>query len=285
MAGTGMGRPRAYTAGELIVRQGDDGREAFLLTAGEAELLHGKADGQQSTTRLLINGNAFGEMGLIPGRAYSCTVRAKTAVEVLAIDAATLDAAFGPDSQAVRDFLLGVLENLRVSRQALPSPPGPSVHSVRDATAPDMPERSVRLLARTALSREILGGEESVLIATFPYCVGRATGNPAEDTSNENDLLVKDRRPYSVSRRHFSLEWEGGTCYFRDVGSRLGSVVNGLQVGGGASALLKVPLRPGRNSVHLGIRRGRLSFTFVVEGALGGPRDNIWRRLWRRLSG
>ena len=148
-----------------------------------------------------------------------------------------------------------------------------------------MPARSVRILARTAFSRETLDGEESLVVTRFPYCVGRAAGNAPEDGSGENDLLLKDRRPYSVSRRHFSLEWDGDVCYFRDVGSRLGNLVNGLRVGGNTPGPVKVALKPGRNSVHLGVRRGKLSFTFIVEGAVWARGDSGWRRLWRRTFG
>ena len=285
MAGKDIGKARVYAAGDLIARQGDDGREAFLLTAGEAELTRRQADGREGAVRLLGRGSAFGEMGLIPGRAYTATVKARTGVEVLAIDAEAVGAAFAPGAGAVREFFLGALENLRVNSQG---PPG-AAESVGGSSAssmkPGMPDRSVWILARTALSRETLDGEASLLVTAFPYRVGRATGNAAEDASNGNDLLLKDRRPYSISRKHFSIEWAGDACCFQDAGSRLGSIVNGRRVGGNTPGPVKVSLKPGRNSVHLGARRGKLSFTFIVEGALRAPGDSGWRRLWRRLSG
>jgi len=81
---------RTYQPNEVLIQQGDEANEFFLLLKGEVEILRETADGQQELiTRLCRRGDYFGEMGLLSKDAKrTATVRAadKRAVEVLIIE-------------------------------------------------------------------------------------------------------------------------------------------------------------------------------------------------------
>jgi glucose-6-phosphate 1-dehydrogenase len=67
-------RPRAASAGEVIVRKGDVGSEMFLICRGEVEVLGD--DGEVKA--VLRDGDCFGEVALVFSELRTATVRAKT---------------------------------------------------------------------------------------------------------------------------------------------------------------------------------------------------------------
>lgn len=72
-----------FTPGDVILREGSPGREAFLLLDGEVEI---RLRGHLVATRAA--GDLIGEMALLSHGPRSATVRARTTVRALAIDAA-----------------------------------------------------------------------------------------------------------------------------------------------------------------------------------------------------
>jgi glucose-6-phosphate 1-dehydrogenase len=77
-------RPRAVSAGEVIVRKGEAGSEMYLIARGEAEVL-GDAGQVWSTLR---EGDCFGEMALLLSEPRTATVRATTPCDLLVLDKA-----------------------------------------------------------------------------------------------------------------------------------------------------------------------------------------------------
>ncbi len=75
---------QAYLPGEVVVRQGDVGREFFFILEGDAEVCRG--EGEAATTVAALNPvQLFGEMALLTGEPRSATIVAKTRLEVLVI--------------------------------------------------------------------------------------------------------------------------------------------------------------------------------------------------------
>jgi hypothetical protein len=85
-----MGRLRRFAPGEAIVRQGETGREMYVMVEGTGDVWGGSG---ASRTRLmtLARGDVFGEMALVRGEQRSADVVARDAVEVLEIDQTFLD--------------------------------------------------------------------------------------------------------------------------------------------------------------------------------------------------
>lgn len=81
--------PRRFEDRETIIREGDEGDECFLVTAGIAEVVGRDLIGQEAPIALLRPGQTFGELALIgEGRPRTATVRARPVVETLSMSRA-----------------------------------------------------------------------------------------------------------------------------------------------------------------------------------------------------
>lgn len=65
-----------FDDGEIIVREGDESREMFIIRMGSVDVLKHVA-GHEVTLTTLERGNFFGEMSLLEGLPRSATVRAR----------------------------------------------------------------------------------------------------------------------------------------------------------------------------------------------------------------
>ena len=77
-------RPTRYAAGEMIVREGDDGSSLFVVRSGEASVTLDEAEGEIAH---LGPGAFFGEMSLLTGEPRTATVTAATDCELIEIGA------------------------------------------------------------------------------------------------------------------------------------------------------------------------------------------------------
>lgn len=73
-----------FGAGDIIVREGDESRELYILQSGSAEVVK-KSGGKDVRLTQLKKGHFFGEMSLLEGTARSATVRALEKTRVLVI--------------------------------------------------------------------------------------------------------------------------------------------------------------------------------------------------------
>jgi hypothetical protein len=85
-----MGVLREFRDGDVIVQQGTNGREMYLILEGDAEVRVDKAGGAGVEVKKLIRGDIFGEIALITGEKRSANVIASGAVNVLQIDERSL---------------------------------------------------------------------------------------------------------------------------------------------------------------------------------------------------
>jgi uridine kinase len=99
--------PRDVSAGECVVRQGDEAGAMYFVASGVARLeRYGMALGQ------LHEGECFGELGLFTGRKRAASVRAVTDMRLWVLDE-TSWAALNRDEPAVAArLLLGVVDGL-----------------------------------------------------------------------------------------------------------------------------------------------------------------------------
>ena len=85
-----MLRPTTFNAGELIFRQGDEGRAAFVIQSGAVEIF------LNSTSEAIVlarfqAGELFGELALIDGSPRSAGARAMTRCEILCLEKREFD--------------------------------------------------------------------------------------------------------------------------------------------------------------------------------------------------
>jgi hypothetical protein len=102
-------------------------------------------------------------------------------------------------------------------------------------------------------------------VRQFPFFIGR------QDKSILNDLAIPDSRPWQVSRRHAHLICREGRIGVMDLGSTLGTLVNGRQLGG--PTLDPGPVFFGANGgeLILGKRESPYVFDVAVSDSAAKP--------------
>ena len=88
---------RTYEAGKVVVAEGDEGVEAFLIVDGSARVTK-SVNGTERKLAELHAGDVFGEMAIFSNNRRSSTVTASSRLEVQVVTASTLSAATGLDS-------------------------------------------------------------------------------------------------------------------------------------------------------------------------------------------
>ncbi len=83
---------RLFSSGEVVVRQGDESSELFIILKGEVVIVleNGKLTASQEVARLGA-GQFFGEMALVTGERRKATVKAGSECELLVIDHAAFE--------------------------------------------------------------------------------------------------------------------------------------------------------------------------------------------------
>ena len=91
----GLHLPRkTFAPGELIVREGDKGDEAYMIVAGRCRAFR-TVDGVEETLATMEPGDAFGEMALILFEPRAASVVAIDDVTVTVLDQATMNEGLG----------------------------------------------------------------------------------------------------------------------------------------------------------------------------------------------
>ena len=104
--------PVKYSAGDIIVRQGDLADKFYIITKGQVEVVREQDSGQELVVTRLGEGQYFGEIGLMHGGKRMATIRAAADVEVLALDRNTF-------SNLMAESEMSREEMDRVTRQRL----------------------------------------------------------------------------------------------------------------------------------------------------------------------
>ena len=83
-------QPISYQAGEIIFRENDEGKGAFIIQEGKIEIFISDAQKSLTVTRLHA-GEIFGELALIDGAPRSAGARSLTQCELLFIEKREFD--------------------------------------------------------------------------------------------------------------------------------------------------------------------------------------------------
>jgi pSer/pThr/pTyr-binding forkhead associated (FHA) protein len=101
-------------------------------------------------------------------------------------------------------------------------------------------------------------------LGRLPFRVGRLPVEGEDQPTEVNDLRLSDTQPFNVSRSHFAIERVPDGVQVRDRGSYVGTIVNGVPVGGHRH-VATVPLAVGENEVVAGGARSPFRFRVVVS--------------------
>ena len=99
-----------FEPGDIVLTEGDRGDSLYVITTGTVKtFVRDTAQGGQLLMRRLRDGDFFGEISVLSGKARSATVTAATHCEMLELDRATLDqitASYPHVRQVLEEFYL-----------------------------------------------------------------------------------------------------------------------------------------------------------------------------------
>lgn len=231
-----MANSMKFNADDVLFQQGDPSGCVLWIKHGEVEVLreHGDASVLIGHVR---GGEWLGEMGVIENRRRSATARASMngAAEVFSaqefLDWVSRDATLARDLIQRLSIRLRTVED-KIAGDLLPETPS-SVNAGHDEALSDeiVPsDAPIALIARFDALRASIG--ESLLpIERLPFVVGRATTAGESAPLRQPDLCIHDYQPFRLSRDHFMISRNQDRLLVTDLGSTLGTVVNGQAIG------------------------------------------------------
>lgn len=259
-----------FPAGVRLFAQGDYSEESYRILEGSVEI--SIDDGNSKVVLATLGaGEMFGEMGMIERLPRSATARALTVLKVEVITEEDFNDFLARGGPILVPYLTTIFERLRVTNerlreahQQLDELQSPSERTQVKALVPAsigegrvlLEPDSEETCAQSALQRKEL--------TSFPYVLGRRADLAAcVDLFSKTRLLIGDRMPYSVSRTHCAIEKEKGAYFVQDRDSKLGTIVNGVSLGG-SSKESRARLKVGVNTLVLGPVKSAIRFVLTV---------------------
>lgn len=247
-------RTRTFADGETLLQAGGDHEAGYVILAGHVDV---RTDLGAAIERV-GQGAVVGAVSLLFGGAQEFTVIAKGPVEAAIVDRATVSAQLSRNPELVREAANSILARLdlvpKAEREAVPT------HHDGPIAAPGS-WSDVRLRPASSETRAGLP-KRGLQIDSMPFGIGRKPLRGEQSPRVEIALMFSDSKPYNLSRSHFAIERGHNALMLRDVGSQLGTVVNGLRIGID-EPLNAVPLHLGENEIVAGAADS--PFRFVVE--------------------
>ena len=276
-----------FREGDVLFREGDASDFACRVVEGRVVAVKETA-GEPVVLGEIGPGDIVGEMGVIERLPRSATVRAASDVMVEVISAERLFDVIGVEPETARRMLQRLSERVRsLSEEVVllraaadpgappaanpaPEPPVAEV-AVADPAADDPAAVEVAIAAaerkigryqqsaRLALGPRAISvrweggaGAAPVWVDALPFRVGRSPHAGGGPLVRRGLLLLPDAAPHRLSPEHFAIDRDDRLgLVIRDLGSELGTTVNGQYLGGiFAKDWRRLP--PGDNTVVAG---------------------------------
>ena len=260
---------RAFKKGDVLFRQGDPSDCVLRVMTGEIEVLR-EVGGTSVLLGHVRDGEWLGEMGVIENRSRSAMARAAADGEGELLTPRQFLDRVSSDSVLARELILRLSIRLRkiedkIAGELLPFAGGGS-RSGPSGTASEAvgaENATISLAAQTDVLRAWIG-PAPIRVAKLPFLVGRLPVEGESKSSRRPDLLIEDERPFRLSRQHFMIARSGDQLLVSDLGSTLGTIVNGRPIGQDFTKDA-APLHPGENHVVAGGRDSPFAFSVSVS--------------------
>ena len=215
---------KIFKKGDLIVKEGDTGTEAYRIISGKVEVFR-FAKGNRIPLAVLAEGQIFGEMSMVDDRPRSAFIIALEDTKVMVFNRDEFNKLFYTKPDEVRIFIKKIFERLRNIDQSIID------MAMRTTAEAYYIGADVILSGSTKEAKKTLK-DKQIKIKKYPFKVGRRTKSSERDIFTINDLYIEDEMPYNVSRNHFSIQYFRDKFLIIDRGSTLGTTVNGMNIGG-----------------------------------------------------
>ncbi|MBP2296359.1 cyclic nucleotide-binding domain-containing protein [Azospirillum rugosum] len=279
-----------YRKGDVLFREGDPGDFVARVLDGRVAV-EKDHDGEAVRLGDLGPGDFVGEMGVIERKPRSATVRALTEVTVELIPADAFLERIAAEPETAHALLFRLSEKLRTlseevvrlhGLQETPAPV-PAANPVAEpltggALVPMVPagvvlERGIQLYQRSSTASTRIGlrcerlfGGRTLWIDQLPFRVARTKRWNDPPAATPGLLRVPDAEPHRLSDPHFAIDRDDRLgLVVRDLGSELGTTVNGQFLGGIFAKDTQI-LHLGENCVVAGGVKSPFVFRIDVTG-------------------
>jgi len=256
-----------FRKGGILFRQDSIAEHVLRVVRGEVEVLR-EIGGASVVLGHVREGEWLGEMAAIENRNHSATAYAVMDCVVESLTARQFMDQISSNPPLALDVILRLSVRLRRINDKVAGAVVTSTGDIRTATGREdasdtgmTNHGAILLQAKTDALRERIGAS-AVPINRLPFVVGRIALNAEEIPSRPADLLIEDNPPFRLSRQHFMIVKSGEQLLVSDLGSALGTIVNGQPIGHYFKSDA-APLSRGENNVLAG-GRGSL-FEFLVS--------------------
>lgn len=244
--------------GALIYEAGGQADALFSLISGFV-ILWRPDSGGASREQLIGPGAVFGAAEVLAGTVRAATARAHGDAVVLAHPRELVVNTMIDRPEAADAMVAALLTTITHAQNS------DKLDKDKEELAAFGPN-AVRLIPlEPALIDQM--GDTPLTIDRFPFFIGRESPNNDAYTDRQagepEALMLRDRRPFQLSRRHFSIDCEDGRFTVRDHRSFHGTIVNGIALSAGGGGL-KRPLDPGENEIIAGDAESPFRFTCIV---------------------
>lgn len=245
---------RELNDGDIVYRLGDRADTVYSVISGFI-ILRRPSPGGSSREQLLGPGAVFGVADMMGGVVRSAEARAHGRATIAAHMPEEIINAILDRPEAADAMVASVLAARRRDSEAEPG--DEALHTIGRS--------SVTLVALDPAVKDQLG-EAALVIDEFPFVIGRRSEGRRSGVVLPVSLALVDKPPFHLSRRHFSIEREGGRYVVRDCRSYHGTIVNGTPLGAGADAW-RAEIGPGENEIIAGEARSPFRFSCIVPAA------------------
>ena len=271
-------KQRHYNAGDIILKEGDPSDFAYKIVSGEVEVFT-DFEGQTVILGVMKAGEFLGEMGIVDGQPRSASARARKKATLMIFERKEFLRLICKDSSSAYRMITRLCEQLRsISRRLAGSTgtmkPGDTAGgkaSVREpqATSAYISSKSESTNFRFTVSTVSpqLGPhipKEGITVTKLPFSVGRLLPRKGPELFMPIDLRLPDSRPFRLSRQHFALYQGQDGCGVLDLGSTLGTEINGEFLGRDFGKDFEY-LKPGKNRIVAGGVDSPFAFTVLME--------------------
>jgi CRP/FNR family cyclic AMP-dependent transcriptional regulator len=272
---------RDYHAGDIILKEGDPSDVVYKIVSGEVEVFkeHG---GQSIVLGVMKAGDFLGEMGVVDDQPRSASACAKNQVSVVMYEAEEFLSLISREVSSAERMILRLCERVRTLSRKLAeaSIPMKNAESIGDETPLGkhryIPARSfgpkgepTRIhLMLFPLSERVTPSlsKEGMTVTKLPFSVGRLPEGKEPRPAMPIDLAISDSKPFRLSRQHFAFYQNPQGCGVLDLGSTLGTEVNGVFLGHNFGKDFEY-LKQGENKITAGGVGSPFVFKVLVESA------------------
>lgn len=244
---------RSFRPGDVVFAQGQASEFVYIIKSGAVQIVRRDDSGEHVIAQLGA-GAVFGEMAAIAGWPHAASVNAIADLVVEEVPSSDFVRRLSERPESALALLQTLVERLRGANQKAVD--AERIEPVRWA--------EMRLHPMTErIGRQMPPG--GLIIRNLPFRIGRRPGKreAALREMGPVHLILDDAEPYELDRDHFVIEDSVMGPILRDCGSRRGTIVNGIGLGG-TLRHLSTPLKPGENEIVAGTVESPFRFTLSV---------------------